>query len=109
MLTSLDFDVTVIDHIYVAGGIGSGINMQNAIRIGMFPDVALEKFQYIGNSSLSGAYAILMSENAERKTRELATNMTYMELSIIPSYMDEFVASCFLPHTDAQLFPSVNN
>ncbi len=39
MLTSLDFDVSMIDDVYVAGGIGSGINMQNAVNIGMFPDI----------------------------------------------------------------------
>ena len=47
MLSSLDFDVSMIDDVYVAGGIGSGINMQNAVNIGMFPDVPLEKFHYI--------------------------------------------------------------
>jgi hypothetical protein len=30
--------------------------------------------------------------------------MTYLELSSHPGYMDEFVAACFLPHTDASLF-----
>ncbi len=48
-----------------------------------------------------------MSAEAERKTYELAENMTYLELSAIPAYMDEFIACCFLPHTDAGLFPSV--
>ncbi len=107
MLNSIDFDMSMIDHVYVAGGIGSGINMKNAIQIGMFPDIEIEKFHYIGNSSLTGAYAILMSAEAERKTYELAENMTYLELSAIPAYMDEFIACCFLPHTDAGLFPSV--
>ncbi len=107
MLQSLDFDVSMIDHVYVAGGIGSGINMRNAVSIGMFPDIDMEKFTYIGNSSLSGAYAILLSNEAEAKVSEVAHNMTYLELSNEPTYMDEFVASCFLPHTDAGLFPTV--
>ena len=107
MLQSLDFDVTMIDRVYVAGGIGSGINMRNAVNIGMFPDIELDKFTYIGNSSLSGAYAMLCSTEAENKVSEVARNMTYLELSNEPTYMDEFVASCFLPHTDAMLFPSL--
>ena len=107
MLGSLDFDVSMIDHVYVAGGIGSGINMENAVNIGMFPDVPLDKFHYIGNSSLSGAYVMLLSTKAEKKTYELASNMTYMELSTVPTYMDEFVGSCFIPHTDTGLFPNV--
>lgn len=107
MLTSVDFDVSMIDDVYVAGGIGSGINMKNAVNIGMFPDIPIEKFHYIGNSSLTGAYLMLLSTPAEKKTYELAANMTYMELSTVPIYMDEFVGACFIPHTDTSMFPSV--
>ena len=89
----------------VAGGIGSGINMGTAVNIGMFPDVPLEKFHYIGNSSLTGAYAMVMSDEANAKTAEVASNMTYLELSTHPGYMDAFVAACFIPHTDSRLFP----
>ena len=107
MLTSLDFDVSMIENVYVAGGIGSGINMENAINIGMFPDIGVEKYHYIGNSSLAGAYAMVLSEPAEEKVYELGKNMTYMELSTTPGYMDEFVAACFIPHTNSSLFPNV--
>lgn len=107
MLSSLDFDVSMIDDVYVAGGIGSGINMRNAVNIGMFPDIPLEKFHYIGNSSLTGSYLMLLSTPAEKKTYELASNMTYLELSAVPTYMDEFVGACFIPHTDMSMFPSV--
>ncbi len=107
MLKTLDFDISMIEQVFVAGGIGSGINMQNAINIGMFPDIPVEYYHYIGNSSLCGAYTMLLSTKAERKVYELAQNMTYLELSTEPGYMDEFVACCFLPHTDSSLFPSV--
>ena len=105
MLSSLDFDVSMIDDVYVAGGIGSGINMENAVMIGMLPDIPIEKYHYIGNSSLSGAYTILLSDQAMDKVQEIGRNMTYMELSTNPQYMDEFVAACFIPHTNASLFP----
>ena len=107
MLRSLGFDASVIERVYVAGGIGSGINMKNAVTIGMFPDIPLDEFHYIGNSSQAGAYAMLLSGQAREKVMELASSMTYLELSNEPGYMDEFVAACFLPHTDASLFPSV--
>ncbi len=106
LLSSVDMSVEAIDRVYVAGGIGSGINMKNAVNIGMFPDVELEKFRYIGNSSLAGAYAMVMSDEANTKLSEIAANMTYLELSTHPGYMDSFVAACFLPHTDASLFPN---
>ena len=106
LLNSVDMTVECIDKVYVAGGIGSGINMKNAVNIGMFPDVELEKFHYIGNSSLTGAYAMVMSDRAIEKCAEVAANMTYLELSTYPGYMDSFVAACFIPHTDRNLFPS---
>ncbi len=106
MLQAVDMTVDCIDQVYVAGGIGSGINMKNSVNIGMLPDVDLEKYHYIGNSSLTGAYAMVMSDEAAGKCAELGANMTYLELSTYPGYMDSFVAACFLPHTDASLFPN---
>ena len=106
LLQSVDMTPDCIDTVMVAGGIGSGINMKNAVSIGMLPDVDLEKYRYIGNSSLTGAYAMVMSDEANAKCHAVAANMTYLELSTYPGYMDSFVAACFLPHTDASLFPS---
>jgi uncharacterized 2Fe-2S/4Fe-4S cluster protein (DUF4445 family) len=104
MLISLDFTVEAIEEVYIAGGIGSGINVENAIRIGMFPKLPLERYHYIGNSSLCGAYAMAGSRGAAQKVTETGRGMTYLELSSHPGYMDEFVAACFLPHTDGSLF-----
>ena len=106
MLQSVDMTPECIDKVYVAGGIGSGINMRNSVNIGMLPDVELEKYHYIGNSSLTGAYAMVMSDEANAKCTELGANMTYLELSTYPGYMDSFVAACFLPHTNSSLFPN---
>jgi len=106
LLQSVDMTPECIDKVYVAGGIGSGINMKNAVNIGMFPDVELSKYHYIGNSSLTGAYAMVISDEAIAKCAEVAANMTYLELSTYPGYMDSFVAACFIPHTDARLFPN---
>ena len=55
--------------------------------------------------SVTGAYAMVLSDQAAEKVDEVAKNMTYMELSTHPGYMDSFVAACFLPHTNRQLFP----
>ncbi len=109
LLSAMDMDQSVIEGVYVAGGIGSGINMKNAVRIGMFPNVPLELFHYIGNSSQAGAYAMALSDEAAKKVEEVAKNMTYMELSTHPGYMDAFVAACFLPHTDASRFAELED
>lgn len=104
MLKSLDMDVDCIEKVIIAGGIGSGIDIEKAISIGMLPKLDLEKYSYIGNSSLTGACAMLVSDEAKQKVFDIANNMTYLELSTYPGYMDELLAACFIPHTDASLF-----
>ncbi len=104
MLKALDMSAEDIGRVILAGGIGSGIDVEKAISIGMLPKLPAEKYSYIGNSSLTGACAMLLSRGAEEKTYALAQGMTYIELSTEAGYMDEFVAACFLPHTDAGLF-----
>ena len=104
MLKSVDMDPGMIENLYIAGGIGSGLNIKNAVSIGMLPFLPEECYHYIGNTSLAGSLCMLLSDDAEAKVRELGSGMTYLELSTQPGYMDEFVAACFLPHTDASLF-----
>ena len=93
-----------LQHILIAGGIGSGIDIEKAVEIGMLPKLPPEEFSYIGNSSLTGACAMLLSDEAAEKVFALGRNMTYLELSTHPGYMDEFIAACFIPHTDETLF-----
>jgi uncharacterized 2Fe-2S/4Fe-4S cluster protein (DUF4445 family) len=104
MLAVLDFEVDAIDDVYVAGGIGGGINMRQAIRIGMLPNLPVKKYHYIGNSSMHGAFAMLTARKAGEMVTGISRGMTYIELSSHPAYMDEFVAACFLPHTNGALF-----
>ena len=107
---SLDFDVCMIDDVYVAGGIGSGINMRNAVNIGMFPDIPLEKFHYIGNSSLTGCLPddFFLQQQRQKVPMSLLHNMTYMELSTDTELIwTSLWAACFIPHTDTGMFPDV--
>ncbi len=107
LIESLGMDFEVIDKVYIAGGIGNNLDIENSILIGLLPDVDRSKFQYIGNSSLVGSYLALISTDARTKLEEIGSQMTYVELSVYPTYMDEFVSSCFLPHTNIDQFPTV--
>jgi uncharacterized 2Fe-2S/4Fe-4S cluster protein (DUF4445 family) len=104
MLTMVDLEMDAVKQVFIAGGIGSGIGIARAIRIGMLPAIPLERYRYIGNTSLSGAWAMVQSDKAADQIGEIAGGMTYLELSSHPRYMDEFTAACFLPHTDGGLF-----
>ena len=95
-----------VKKIYIAGGFGTYIDVEKAIRIGLLPDMPRDKFTFVGNSSLIGARAILLSYETMKKAEDVARKMTYIELSVEPAYMDEYVASLFFPHTDTTRFPS---
>ena len=109
LIESLGMDFDVIDKVYIAGGIGNNLDIENSILIGLLPDVDRSKFQYIGNSSLVGSYLALISKDAREKLEEIGSQMTYVELSVYPTYMDEFVSACFLPHTNIDQFPTVKD
>jgi uncharacterized 2Fe-2S/4Fe-4S cluster protein (DUF4445 family) len=96
-----------IDALFIAGGFGRYLNIENAIRIGLLPDLDRDRFHYVGNSSLFGAYLILLCEKNKELADEISDSMTYIELNTEPAYMNEFTGSLFLPHTDMDLFPSV--
>ena len=107
LIESLGMDFSIIDKVYIAGGIGNNLNIENSILIGLLPDIERGKFVYIGNSSLVGSYLALISKDAKKKLQEIGNEMTYVELSVYPTYMDEFISACFLPHTNIEQFPSV--
>jgi uncharacterized 2Fe-2S/4Fe-4S cluster protein (DUF4445 family) len=108
LLKNVDLSFDKIDSVYIAGGFGQHLNIENAVRIGLLPDLERARFHYIGNSSLLGAYLILLSDKNKDLANDVAQKMTYIELNTEPSYMNEFTGALFLPHTDINLFPSMN-
>jgi uncharacterized 2Fe-2S/4Fe-4S cluster protein (DUF4445 family) len=92
---------------YVAGGFGQFLNLENAVSIGLLPDIPLEKFQYIGNSSLMGSSLLMLSREFRSTQTALTERMTYIDLGSFPGFMDEYTAALFLPHTELNCFPQV--
>ncbi|MCM8797360.1 MAG: ASKHA domain-containing protein [Candidatus Omnitrophica bacterium] len=107
LLKHMQLDFSVIEHIFIGGGFGTYLDIENAIRIGLIPDIDRNKFIFVGNSSLSGAREIILSEEAKRQADEIARRVTCLELSVEPGYMEEYMAALFFPHTDLTLFPNV--
>ena len=92
---------------YVAGTFGSFIDPRSAITIGMLPDLALEAYKPLGNSSLGGATLALTSSDCLAKMDRIRDRITYLELNVNQEFMNRFSAAKFLPHTNHSLFPSV--
>lgn len=108
LLRNLGLSFADVEQIRIAGGFGNYLDIENAVIIGLLPDLPLDKIRFVGNTSATGAWMALLSEKARRSAEEISKQMTYVELMAAGnSFMDEFVAGLFLPHTNISLFPSV--
>lgn len=107
LVNKVEKNINDVKRIHIAGGFGNYIDMESAISIGLLPDVSREVYEFVGNSSLAGARMALLSHDAYLKSMQIHKNITYLDLSSDPRYMDEYVAALFFPHTDSRRFPSV--
>lgn len=106
LLQELGISEKEISKFYIAGGFGEFLNIKNAIKIGMLPNLSEEKFIFLGNASIAGAIMCLLSRELKEKAEEIATRMTYIDLSRSITFMNEYVSALFLPHTDIKRFQS---
>lgn len=107
LLNKVGKDISDVKKIYIAGGFGNYLNIENSIFIGLLPDITRSVYEFVGNSSLAGARMSLLSHEAFEKANGIYKNITFLDLSAEPGYMDEYIASLFFPHTDIGRFPSV--
>jgi uncharacterized 2Fe-2S/4Fe-4S cluster protein (DUF4445 family) len=105
--TSVGTQLKGLKRFYVAGTFGSFIDPRSAITIGMLPDLPLESYHPLGNSSLGGATLALTSTGCLVEMDRIRDRITYLELNVNQEFMNRFSAARFLPHTDPTLFPSV--
>jgi len=96
-----------IKKIYISGGFGSFIDIKKAQLLGLFPDIEQEKFVVSGNTSLLSAILFLLSSYARKRIYKVQQKMTYIDLSSLPMYMNEYTSALFIPHTDLSLFPNI--
>jgi uncharacterized 2Fe-2S/4Fe-4S cluster protein (DUF4445 family) len=96
-----------VEQVLIGGAFGQYINVEKAIQIGLLPDMPWERFKFLGNTSALGAYTALLCPDMRQQVVDIASKMTYLELSADNTFMDEFTKALFLPHTDLASFPSV--
>ena len=105
LLTEVGMGIEDIEKIILAGGFGSYVDLEKAMTIGLLPEMDSDKVTFIGNGSLMGAKMSSLTNRIRRDVVEVTKKMTNFELSDTPSYMDNYVAALFLPHTDMNKFP----
>lgn len=107
LLQSVDRKFTDLDRVYIAGGFGNYINIDNARTIGLLPDLPKERFEFLGNASLGGTRLCLLSGKMRQEAEAIYRSMTYLDLSSSQMFFDQYSSALFLPHTDMGQFPSV--
>jgi uncharacterized 2Fe-2S/4Fe-4S cluster protein (DUF4445 family) len=109
LLTEVGMGIEDIEKIILAGGFGSYVDLEKAMTIGLLPEMDPEKVIFIGNGSLMGAKMSSLTNRIRRDVVEVTKKMTNFELSDTPSYMDNYIAALFLPHTDLNKFPKLKS
>jgi uncharacterized 2Fe-2S/4Fe-4S cluster protein (DUF4445 family) len=104
---SVGYPLEMVTKVLIGGSFGRYINVEKAVQIGLLPDMPWENFDFLGNTSVKGAYLGLIDHRLRRQISEIAAKMTYIELSADNKFYDAFMSALFLPHTDLTLFPSV--
>lgn len=107
LLAEIGMDFSMVDRMIISGGFGQFLDIDRAVFIGLLPDMDRSSFVYMGNSSIAGAYMALLSGGHRREAIAICNQMTYVDFSSNPRFMDEFTRAQFLPHTDIHRFPSV--
>lgn len=103
----IGYPLEAVDRVLIGGSFGKYINVEKAVQIGLLPDLPWEQFQFLGNTSVMGAYLALIDQRARARIADIADRMTYVELSADNSFYEAFTSALFLPHTDLHRFPSV--
>ena len=77
--------------------------------IGMLPDINTEKYHFLGNTSITGSYLSLLSEDRFNMSEKIADSITYIDLSVNMKFMERYIAGIFLPNTELKDFPTVES
>ena len=107
LLEEVGLKMSDIDSIYLAGGFGSYVDLEKAMVIGLLPEIDHDRIRFIGNGSLMGARMSSLTNRIRKDVVEVTKRMTNFELSETASFMNNYVAALFLPHTDMDQFPKI--
>ena len=97
-----------VERFLIGGSFGKYINVEKAVQIGLLPDMPWDQFAFLGNTSVKGTYLALLDRAQRDRISEIASRMTYIELSADNTFYEAFTSALFLPHTDLSKFPTVS-
>ncbi len=107
LLAELGKGVRELDHVVLAGGFAKHINLENAICIGLLPDIRIEKYKVIGNGSLAGAALALLDRSTGPAYLELIDRLQIVTLNKTAHFINHFQEALAIPNLETDDFPSV--
>jgi len=101
------FKLSIYDvkNFYLAGAFGAYTDLRSATKLGIFPEFPNAKIRTIGNGSLSGAYATLLSMKKRDEANAVAQNTLYIDLLADVMFAETYSESIYIPGPK-ELFPS---
>ena len=96
LLIKAGIQADAIDEVIIAGAFGTYIDVPNAIKVGMFPDIPIDRFQQIGNAAGMGAVQALVSANHRQLIKDVIKDIDYIELTTYEEFQKEFVKAMYL-------------
>ena len=95
LLAETGVEVRALKKIRLAGNFGSGVDIGKTIRIGLIPEVDIEKVDVVGNAALRGASLVLVSREYRRKAVSIYRGCRFLELAAKPEFQMHFASSMF--------------
>jgi uncharacterized 2Fe-2S/4Fe-4S cluster protein (DUF4445 family) len=80
----------------IAGAFGTYIHIGSAVKIGMFPDLPIQRFHQVGNAAGIGAKQALISAKRRRTAYEIVDRIEYIELTTHPDFQEIFLQALTL-------------
>lgn len=90
-------EVSDVDRLYLAGAFGNYLDRQNAVDLGIFPGVPVEKIIPVGNAAAEGAGYCLVSLAELDRSDEVAAKVKPVELSTRADFTDLWVKCMNFP------------
>jgi uncharacterized 2Fe-2S/4Fe-4S cluster protein (DUF4445 family) len=94
---TLGVDDNDIKEVLLAGAFGNYIRREQAKRIGLLPDLPLEKIRFIGNAAGSGAKMLLVKNELKAEASRIAEHTEYVELAMSIDFQKTFTEAMFFP------------
>lgn len=109
LLTEHGESVHDIDHIVLAGGFAKHINLENAICIGLLPDIGIDRYEVIGNGSLAGAALALLDQGTKQEYLDIMNRPKVISLNQTDCFTNFYQEALAIPNLEEDDFPNINN